>query len=420
VDDATWRQFVENHFEKSPTVLGGRRMSAVLTTEKELFDLLAIFPADAAERTLRFFDGPSLVDDPFACLPREADGSLEGYVTRAAATLCSDGQFGLFVSKVSELSALHWRRARTFFRPLFAKVGHPGGPTTMQIFLSKYGHTPFGVHKDDSSIFHTVVRGPKRMLVWPYEAFAHLVADGSDMRYEGYVLEELAVDEVRSSAMVLEGQTGDILYWPSTYWHVAEAVPGAPYSLSMNVGFALTQPRHALECLAERLMRASLTGPGSTMRTAVDARGEVTMPREIGVMVERLRALLDNGEIERSLCEGWMEHVSSSGFVDRPTAPPDREVDPSAVVKIDEEAPVLWRQDENQGIVVCANGTTIYFGRDGGITHLLTLLNSGHARRVSELLTEVAGQPEAWDPETLLAFLYAIHHAHALLVCVET
>jgi hypothetical protein len=414
MDDATWQDFAENHFEKSPTVLRGWGVTVTLSTEKELFELLASFPDQTAPGTLRFFDGPAKVDDPFRCLPNESDGSLEAFVERAARELCSGGQFGLFVSQVSELSALHWRRARAFVQALFTKVGHPPGPTSMQMFLSKYAHTPFGVHKDDASIFHAVVRGPKRMLLWPYEALAHHVADGSDMRREGYVLEELAVEDVRSSAIVLEGQTGDVLYWPSTYWHVAEEVPGTSYSLSLNVGVALTQPRHVLECLTERLMRASLADP-SAIHTAVDARGEVTTPREIAVMIERLRALLDSGEIERSLCEGWMEHVSSSGFDERPDALPSCEIDASDVVAIDGGERALWRRSE-AGLVVCANGITIYFERDGGITSLLASLNSGRAVPVSELLTEVARHEDAWDPATIGAFLSALHQARTLSV----
>lgn len=91
-----------------------------------------------------------------------------------------------------------------------------------------------------------VIRGPKRMLVWPYEALLEHVSDpDTDLRYEGWDLDELDPAGLRGQATVLDGDSGDLLYWPASYWHVAEA-DERQLSLTLNLSVASTQPLEEL------------------------------------------------------------------------------------------------------------------------------------------------------------------------------
>lgn len=398
--------FLDDVYNRKPVVIPN---APRLASERDVFDLLTSLPAHpwpAAEKMFRFFDGTRAVDDPFRCLPRATDGSFDGYAARAARELCETGEFCLVVNKVCELSPILWERARRFLVPIFAHVGFVPGPSNTQLFLSNCRYTPFGVHKDFASVFSTVVRGPKRMLVWPYEALAHLLDDpDADLRTEGEELDELDPQSVRDDATLLHGETGDLLYWPATHWHVGAADEHQPLSLTFNVSVASTQPRHVFEALTEHLMRKGIVAPPA-VPTARDARGQMSLPKPIQAIDDALHTMIDSGELAEVLAEGWMEHVSAYGFVERP-GPREVALEPTTQLRGDPAFPVLWQRRRDGSIVVCANGRTIYFEADRGILDLIAALNTGETLVLADGVARVrsAESGSGWDGETTAAFL---------------
>lgn len=399
-------RFLDDTYDQRPVVIPD---APRLASEAEVFELLCSLPDHPWPKTdnmFRFYDGPRAVDDPFRCLPRAADRSFDGYAERAARELSRSGEFCLVVNKVCELSPLFWERARRFLAPLFGQRGFAPGPTNTQLFLSNSRYTPFGVHKDFASVFSTVVRGPKRMLVWPYEALAPHVGDPElDLRYEGYELDGLDPDGVRGAATLLHGETGDLLYWPASHWHVSPADEDRPLSLTFNVSVASTQPRHVYRALTEHLMRRAIVPP-PTVPTARDPRGQTALPAPIRAIEGALRDLIDQGELAEVLAEGWLEHVSAFGFVERPRRR-DLPLRPSTRLRGDPAFPVLWQRRRDRSIVVCANGQTIYFEADRGVLDLIADLNSGRELVVAELVARVqaAEGGQGWDGATTEAFL---------------
>jgi hypothetical protein len=67
-----------------------------------------------------------------------------------------------------------------------------------------------------------VIRGKKRMLAWPFEYFLGRVKGVTPA--DRYFNKRLAIDHTpyRKDAVVLDAEAGDVIYWPSHYWHVAE------------------------------------------------------------------------------------------------------------------------------------------------------------------------------------------------------
>lgn len=399
-------RFLDDHFDAKPAVIPN---APRLATEAEVFDLLCALPDHPWPKTdnmFRFYDGRHAVDDPFRCLPRASDRSFDGYAERAARELSRSGEFCLVVNKVCELSPLLWERARRFLAPLFARVGFAPGPTNTQLFLSNCRYTPFGVHKDFASVFSTVVRGPKRMLVWPYEALAPHVGDPDvDLRYEGHELDGLDPEDARASATLLHGETGDLLYWPASYWHVSPADERGPLSLTFNVSVASTQPRHVFNALTEHLMRRGVVRPPA-VPTPRDPGGQTTLPAPIQAIEGALRGMIDRGELAEILAEGWMEHVSAYGFVERPRRR-DVELLPTLRLRGEPSFPVLWRRRGDGSLVICANGQTIYFEADRGVLELIATLNAGETFSVAELAARVqaAEGGRGWDGATVEAFL---------------
>ena len=83
-----------------------------------------------------------------------------------------------------------------------------------------------GLHKDTQEVFGFVVRGEKTILAWPFDYFLSRV-EGVPTASR-YFQVQLPVDyrKFRKDALVLRARAGDIIYWPSDYWHIAEGTPG--------------------------------------------------------------------------------------------------------------------------------------------------------------------------------------------------
>ncbi|WP_255217467.1 hypothetical protein [Myxococcus sp. AM010] len=80
-------------------------------------------------------------------LPRDTDGSLDGYDTRLADAL-GTRRYALIISLLHAPGFGLWSRERAFFSELWRRVGLPlsGGITTL--FHGNYEHSPVGVHLD--------------------------------------------------------------------------------------------------------------------------------------------------------------------------------------------------------------------------------------------------------------------------------
>src|SRR5262249_19781349 len=148
------------------------------------------------------------------------------------------------------------------------------------VFLRNHEATSFGVHRDEASVFLLPVEGCKRILAWPPGELEAGEVRFASLDYEAH----------RGRALVMEGEPGDVLYWPSSHWHVGESV--TPWSASISLGIRLHfQPvaevlQHAMSLLRGQIgpdrIHTYPFDPGESQR-AVDS-----LPAE---SVAALRAL---------------------------------------------------------------------------------------------------------------------------------
>src|SRR5207245_3009425 len=111
----------------------------------------------------------------------------------------------------------------------------------VELFVSNNRLTPFGIHRDPASNFTLVVQGRKRMRLWPEAFFTRR----PPMDAESYAAH-------LGQALTLEGEPGDLLYWPSSYWHVAES--DGDLSVTMNICLYLEPYGDAPGCPAVELV----------------------------------------------------------------------------------------------------------------------------------------------------------------------
>src|SRR6185503_2872955 len=222
-----WNGFASEHWEQRPLALRAPFGRPLMTPEELFAALLLAAEAYRAEglRTevpgerdsdVRFnVDNARLLTDVEKHLPAADDATLEGYVERVTQQL-GGRSFELIVHQLQKHDFELWSRLRDFFGGLYEQIGIPVEKAEAVVFLRNHEATSFGLHRDDASVFMLPIAGRKRILAWPPEAFAERQLSFCTLGY----------GSIRDRAIVLEGEPGDVLYWPSNHWHVGESVSG--------------------------------------------------------------------------------------------------------------------------------------------------------------------------------------------------
>ena len=99
---------------------------------------------------------------------RPDDQTLDGYIERLGRTLAGT-DYMVLVNEVQALSPSVFEATATLLTGLYGQIGMPAGGANLTLIAGDYRLTPFGLHKDEADILTFVVRGRKRLLLWPFE-----------------------------------------------------------------------------------------------------------------------------------------------------------------------------------------------------------------------------------------------------------
>lgn len=410
-----WVRFAEQYWEKKPLVLK-KPFATRLVTSREIFRTLS--RAGSAERAdwgFRFYAGQALQETGIARrLPVPSDGSLSGYAERVVRTR-EARQFALVVDHYHKHDPQTWLRLRDFLYGLYRVVGTPVPLSVGAVFVSKNERSPFGIHKDRHGAFTFVVEGRKRFLAWPNEVFRDHPDDWGSLEYR------------RSSreAIRLEGKPGDLIYWPSDYWHAAESVGGFSVTLAVPVYPQFDGGSdvfgHVLKAAEARLKATEETGlyssrPGRLQKSAAKAS------RLVRVVSKTLRDMSRSVEFRRDLQVAWLNRVTTCGFASVPAPLPHRRVEDDDVVRGDPQHPIVWLPLGNDDIVCSANGHSFSICAHPGILKLLKRINRGEALGVRRIVATYSGIARTDGvsfealPDDIRALLEKLHTLRAISV----
>ncbi len=175
----------------------------------------------------------SVTCDVATYLPCRSDRGIQEYVARILQANASDSIFVMLNHLYMWDSAL-WARYRKFVGNIVAFAGIPAGGVDFDVICGRYKSTGFGVHVDDADNFTFVLHGSKTIYAWP-------------PTFENVFSKRTAnAEAVRSSAVVLTGRPGDVIYWPKTYWHVGESLEP---SMTVQIAF------YGVETLKEAIVK---------------------------------------------------------------------------------------------------------------------------------------------------------------------
>ncbi len=243
-DPHFWTAFAQNHWKpRVPTVIR-QPFAQFPLGEDLLLRAMKGFEAGLRAGDLRKHCLVSVADKqisprrPLRKLFGEEFHTLEG-LEKTADRVFSKNNFGLMVTNMHAVDAGIWNAIAAFIQDARHCIHFPVARAFLDLFYGRYSSNFTGLHKDTQEIFAFVVRGQKRMLAWPFDYFLSRSKEVS--AGDRYFNKRLKIDhrKYRQDAIVLDAEAGDLIYWPSDYWHVAES-RSDKFSAMLSLGILQT------------------------------------------------------------------------------------------------------------------------------------------------------------------------------------
>ncbi len=412
--DAFWNSFYQTHWERVGAVLARPFASPIATPEESFASLVAASDryrdGDRSVQLEFCIEHAQLMADVGKFLPEQTDGSAAGYAERVTG-LVDGRRFGLVVEDVQAYDATLWWRLREYLRGLFEYTGLPGDACKATVFLGNYDRTPFGLHRGSSANFMFVVEGQKRMRTWP-DAF---------FRGKEDLTHKLDYTHYNDDSIVMDAGPGDIIFWPSDYWHIGESVDGGLSSAVSVALFMDAQPASDIVSRAARLTHRRMAGDTAPV-VRLDAWRDIAelVKGESARAADALRAVVAEPSLERAARIGLLNKVTAFGFMRPPRALPLRALDDDDTIHADAEYPILWMRDIDDEIVCSASGHAFAVAASPRVLALIDALNGGEPHRVGDLVATYAGDSEAsgvefeTSPDSIRALLAKLASLRAI------
>jgi 50S ribosomal protein L16 3-hydroxylase len=380
-DEAFWNEFLETSWERHPAHLG----TAVepLLTPEELFGLAV----DVAESV---GGGNARIKIPWCddgrkiralepnrtsaeVLPQRRDRNLDGYRQRMSG-------FETFFFQIPTLhlfDSVLWSRIVRFCRKLYPKTGVPGHMAWTDAYFGRYASTPFGVHVDGASNFTFGVDGYKSLYLWEPDYYhAHMARAG----VHGY-------REFIADATKLTVGPGEVIYWPSRFYHVA--IPDNRFSVTMNFAF---YPELDHRSWLERAFMAMTSGTSSKQTPFHGLK----LPDGLAAACASAERALSTGAFERQMLRELVAHCTRFGFHEAPPLRRPSALEPGARVRQTADISLVCVPDGHGSSILSANGHVLDVPESDGVGALVGALNSGQRIDVDSVTLGIFEQLYAW------------------------
>jgi 50S ribosomal protein L16 3-hydroxylase len=414
-----WDRFYSENWEKAPIVLSGcfpdpaDAAGEILNSLKNAGDAWR-----AGERTNfgLWINGNRPEHEYERFFVDRQDASVCEYVDRVLAQAGVD-EFCFTHFNLQQYEVPLWFRARNFLSGLLGLSGLPSDEIDLDIFTGRYAQTPGGIHTDAAGTFMCVLEGTKRMYVWPADYF-----DDKAVSFSGEGAVRTIVDTEYQAflddATELVGSPGDVLYWPSTSWHISIPEDSGAYTLVLNIGLFFSQkPAPLLRGVLDDLYDSFFSGrfnwgeaypirendPQATLnmlpQMESDAAAVLAMPQLADLVAEMTR-------------ERWMQRVSAGGFRKIPPKGCEIEARNASHIQVDPRFPILHGRAQD-GVTVAANGHLLKTPDDQVFVELIDCLNGGDRQSIRPLARSFAARAALVDETDILDFLHELKRCHS-------
>lgn len=388
-----WTRFVDVHWKRRPAVFKGL-LGEPVASPAEIFGPLV----SACQRLregealpLKFYiEDRQVATDIHRHLPRREDESLDGYLRRLDKTIGSSS-FILHLTDFQQLDETLLARMRALLSGLVKRVGVPASSAELEVFLGRYQRTPGGIHKESCANLHFIIKGSKKMLVWPPEAANDREFSVNRQGEEQYLDADTSGKQL-PEGIVLEGQPGDVFYWPSGFWHVGES---PETSLSLNLALYMKgRPADMVADLARDLVEKRLGELSRAESYPFPAAEAQATAAALPPLLSRAKSIFQDisrtSALEESVMAAWLSRLTSFGFNKLPPRRPSRPLADDERISVDPLCPVAWTGQDAGQLIYAASGYCSITEARQDVARLLERLNSGAVLTVGGLIRECA------------------------------
>lgn len=316
-------------------------------------------------------------------VPLHEDGGIIEYYERLRATQKVE-EFTFAQHGLHKYNFHFWDTCRRAVTDLVETTGVPTDGVDTDTFLGAYSSTPRGIHTDQASTFMHILHGRKRMLVWPPNYFSEENAEIVGTPLRKTVL-QCDLERALADAEVLEGEVGDILYWPASYWHLSTSDRPREFSIAVNIGLFIGEADRAmLYSVTQRALQSALRPFSAHQYYDVNQ----AIPEVEATALARLRKLISGPVIEEEIADQWCRRLSSGGFRD---PPPVLEIIPSYSEESQfrlaaEYGKVVFWKVRSRQLVVYGFGQAVSLPLSDALLAKLSELAKGGQVRASHML----------------------------------
>jgi hypothetical protein len=307
-----------------------------------------------------------------AILPKDEDRSFDEYNRRMIE--CSGfNDYALVVADWHQFDRSLWERILVSVEWLAEKVGISRSRMDTQVFLGTYKVTPFGVHADPTSAFHFPVIGTKIMRFWDGSFGTRTRALQKTHNYEPFLRD----------STVIKARPGEVIYWPSDYWHVGES--DGTFSVTWGFGYWIgdNARRRAIE-KAMKVFGEIEPEPRITLPQNLVPASETSAAID-GLVRDLLRAV-SSDTFRRLIVQSWLEHYSAYGFLSVPSLMERVQLGDHCFVRKKAAFRILYSQIGPGLVSVASAGYSCVLPAIPTIRLVIDRLNEGSAVAMKEFL----------------------------------
>ena len=382
LDKKFWKTFAGKHWEKSELHVKGLKAPITEISEADVFKMLVQY-ADQCRKLkdpagFKFFiHGYKASEaDVLQVLPTKKDQNLLGYHARMK-ELFKD--YCLVCDGLLDVSSNYQKALQSFTQGLYQAVGFPNRFTEVGLYLGNYKKTPFGVHVDSCGVFSFPVAGIKKFRLWSPE---YIEKNPSLNRAHSYA-------KHKAQSKLLVAKPGDMTYWPSSAWHIAESSGEFSATWSLGVWVDRSHKKVIADVINEFLMAqtfkhtAEVTTPFAQLHSD---QGEISnLPASYADSLKQILSI-KHSDLENVFKSQWMQHISSYGFKTNPAS--DLIVDSKSRLSLLElTKPILWtRQTKAKRKIYAFAGCLFNESLSSGFHQMILALNQGETVSVADFI----------------------------------
>jgi len=385
-----WPDFLARFWNKGPGVLR-RPFPNPPATMNEIFTGMRTLTRRLEKNDFRipsrFFLEGKLVTGPAANIfhARETDVDLAGYIRRLEKDV--PGEYGFAITNFQALEPYIWARFTGLLADLYKHLGFPLGRVLVDVFIGNYTRSFLGLHKDSQDVITFVVSGRKKFLVWPYETFADVPGVQRNSQNRQVNISTHEYTSKIAKATVLEGEPGDVLYWPRDYWHIAESDGGTAVTIAL--GFLPPQnPFQGIFNATEAMLDDQLLHIPETI--PYQGSSSILLDQLLNLQ----DTLLKNADLQHTTRKFYLSWITRFGFDIAPDPLDEASLDDSDLIQACPHIPIIFLK-EGENLLCSVNGQNFFCAPHPNIIAMFEEINKGIALPVGKITECYKGEAKA-------------------------